>query len=70
MGVEADVANEFISAKVGDGASMEPPAGDTPTDPATTEEAPVKVRTNLNETVFFFPDLRTDEEGNVIIKLH
>ena len=68
MGVEADVANEFISAKVGDGASMEPPAGDTPTDPATTEEAPVKVRTNLNETVFFFPDLRTDEEGNVIIK--
>ncbi|MCP4439877.1 MAG: alpha-2-macroglobulin [Aureispira sp.] len=28
----------------------------------------VKVRTNLNETVFFYPDLMTDEEGNVIIK--
>lgn len=27
----------------------------------------VKVRTNLNETVFFFPELRTDEEGNVLI---
>ncbi len=28
----------------------------------------VKVRTNLNETVFFFPDLMTDADGNVIIK--
>ncbi|MCP4441905.1 MAG: alpha-2-macroglobulin [Aureispira sp.] len=28
----------------------------------------VKVRTNLNETVFFMPDLMTDAEGNVIIK--
>lgn len=26
------------------------------------------VRTNLKETVFFLPDLETDEEGNVIIK--
>ncbi|MEM8907656.1 MAG: alpha-2-macroglobulin family protein, partial [Bacteroidota bacterium] len=28
----------------------------------------VKVRTNLKETVFFFPNLQTDEAGNVIIK--
>ena len=28
----------------------------------------VKVRTNLNETVFFYPDLMTDEKGNIIIK--
>jgi uncharacterized protein YfaS (alpha-2-macroglobulin family) len=28
----------------------------------------VKVRTNLNETAFFFPQLRTDSEGNVIFK--
>jgi len=28
----------------------------------------VKVRTNLNETVFFKPNLQTDAEGNVIIK--
>jgi uncharacterized protein YfaS (alpha-2-macroglobulin family) len=26
------------------------------------------VRTNLKETVFFYPDLRTDAEGNVIVK--
>ncbi len=30
--------------------------------------APVKVRTNLNETVFFFPHLMTDSEGNILIK--
>ena len=28
----------------------------------------VKIRTNLNETVFFFPELMTDMEGNVIVK--
>ena len=29
---------------------------------------PTKVRTNLNETVFFLPNLMTDNEGNIIIK--
>ncbi len=29
---------------------------------------PVKVRTNLNETVFFFPNLMTDANGNIILK--
>jgi 5-hydroxyisourate hydrolase-like protein (transthyretin family) len=29
---------------------------------------PIKVRTNLNETVFFLPNLQTDAEGNVVIK--
>lgn len=29
---------------------------------------PQSIRTNLNETVFFFPELMTDPEGNVIIK--
>ncbi|MFN8255114.1 MAG: alpha-2-macroglobulin family protein [Bacteroidales bacterium] len=28
----------------------------------------VKVRTNFNETAFFYPNLQTDEEGNVIVK--
>jgi Bacterial Alpha-2-macroglobulin MG10 domain/Alpha-2-macroglobulin family/MG2 domain len=28
----------------------------------------VKIRSNLNETVFFYPNLMTDEEGNVVIK--
>lgn len=29
--------------------------------------APVEIRSNLNETVFFMPELRTDAEGNVVI---
>ncbi len=28
----------------------------------------VKVRTNLNETVFFFPQMSTDKDGNIILK--
>lgn len=27
----------------------------------------VKVRTNMSETAFFFPDLKTDSEGNIIL---
>ena len=29
---------------------------------------PAPIRTNLQETVFFFPELRTDADGNVIVK--
>ncbi len=29
------------------------------------EIVPVKARTNFNETAFFYPDLRTDKDGNV-----
>ena len=36
--------------------------------PTETDFSNVKVRTNLNETVFFFPELQTDAEGSVIIK--
>jgi hypothetical protein len=38
-----------------------------PAKPAT-DLSQVKVRTNLNETVFFYPHLMTDAEGNVVIK--
>ncbi len=41
-----------------------------PTEPETPEAeepAPVQVRTNLDETVFFLPELRTDTEGNILI---
>lgn len=35
---------------------------------AETPKPPPSIRKNLNETVFFFPDLRTDADGNVILK--
>lgn len=30
--------------------------------------APIQIRKDLDETVFFFPELYTDEEGNVLLK--
>ncbi|ULT42317.1 hypothetical protein KRR40_01390 [Niabella defluvii] len=33
--------------------------------PATTDNSAAPVRTNFNETAFFFPDLKTDKEGNI-----
>jgi uncharacterized protein YfaS (alpha-2-macroglobulin family) len=38
--------------------------GDTKT---TSNEQPILVRKNLKETVFFFPELKTDAEGNIIL---
>ena len=39
-----------------------------PTDESDADFSDVKVRANLNETVFFMPELMTDENGDVIIK--
>lgn len=51
---------------------------DAPTSPTAQEErrisdeadapAELQIRSNLNETVFFFPDLKTDQAGNLILK--
>ena len=35
--------------------------------PSKENFSEVKIRKNFNETAFFFPDLKTDENGNVII---
>lgn len=47
------------------GKATNPPAEKTE---STEQTKPIKVRTNLKETVFFMPDLKTDADGNVIIK--
>lgn len=39
-----------------------------PEAPKPTNGPPAALRRNLNETVFFFPELRTDAEGNIILK--
>lgn len=44
---------------------------ETNNEPKTKEQKPAaeaSIRRNLNETVFFFPELRTDADGNVILK--
>ncbi|MEM9849238.1 MAG: alpha-2-macroglobulin family protein, partial [Bacteroidota bacterium] len=34
----------------------------------TNDFSNIQVRTNLNETVFFMPELKTDKDGNIILK--
>lgn len=44
---------------------------ETSNEPKAKEQKPAaeaSIRRNLNETVFFFPELRTDADGNVILK--
>ncbi|MCB0588343.1 MAG: alpha-2-macroglobulin, partial [Phaeodactylibacter sp.] len=57
-------------AKMADSAEMvAPPPSPEPGHGQQSETAPAPpVRRNLKETVFFFPELRTDKEGNVIIR--
>jgi uncharacterized protein YfaS (alpha-2-macroglobulin family) len=56
-----------ISAIAADTAGLSPE--DDATESAAGEgDTPPQIRTNLKETVFFFPDLKTDKDGNVIIQ--
>lgn len=57
----APQADEFMGAAVADSAVPAPK-------PAPQEAPPAPIRTNLNETVFFFPEMRTDADGNVVLK--
>lgn len=53
------------SVDVDSGASLNPEAN--PDHTAAKNTAP-PIRSNLEETVFFYPDLKTDAEGNVYVK--
>ncbi|MEZ4961346.1 MAG: alpha-2-macroglobulin family protein [Saprospiraceae bacterium] len=68
----ADMAYAKEEAVVANGAvpteSQAGSGGDAPLKKPETDLSQVQVRTNLNETVFFFPHLMTDAEGNVVIK--
>ncbi len=66
---------EVDGAAMADGAVAEskalPPSEEPPVEPPGYEKAPptpAPIRRNLNETVFFFPQLRTDAEGNVVLQ--
>jgi hypothetical protein len=45
--------------------SLDDQGATVPLPPGSTGD--IKARTNLNETAFFFPQLQTDEQGNIII---
>ena len=56
-GVEGDLRNKNANEPM-------PPS---PDDDAQAESQAAPIRTNLNETAFFFPQLQTNEEGEIIL---
>lgn len=64
--VEDSFGNDMGEYKPDDEVKDKKPASPSQLENKTAESAPA-FRTNLNETAFFFPDLETDEEGNIII---
>lgn len=57
-----------VSAVLANGGQEQKPQAESGSQTPEKIETPPQIRTNLKETVFFFPDLMTDYEGNVIIK--
>ncbi|MGB0983177.1 MAG: alpha-2-macroglobulin family protein [Saprospiraceae bacterium] len=59
--------DEMVLSDVNNGAFEPVEESKKPSNAPKEDVSDVKVRTNLNETVFFKPELKTDEEGNLII---
>jgi uncharacterized protein YfaS (alpha-2-macroglobulin family) len=51
----------------GDNAGIFSPASTTLENPNGNDLTTVEARSNFNETAFFYPQLKTDEDGNIII---
>eukprot|EP00903_Cladosiphon_okamuranus_P000076 g76.t1 len=54
-----------VESAAEDSASVSPPKEQGG---AEEQAPPVKIRTNLAETAFFFPEIATDEEGRVVLR--
>lgn len=57
-----------LSIVTSDPGNAKPKSKEEEDDDSVSDFSDVKVRTNLNETVFFMPELMTDQNGDVIIK--
>lgn len=64
--VENEDFAESFAFSADDTSGPVPPA--PPEEEKAAESVAPPIRTNLDETVFFMPDLMTDSEGNIIIK--
>ena len=62
--VTAGKVSDILQDNVAGGVVRFIPPGEA--EPAPPPPAPI--RRNLNETVFFFPELRTDNDGNIVLK--
>ncbi len=61
----SDFMEESVDFETGESAVKER-AAETPA-PTNAPEEPVAVRTNFAETAFFYPHLKTDADGNVLV---
>ncbi len=72
--MDMEVATESLQMAGGGSVSFDsgvPPPPPPPTGQAESKPQaapPAQIRRNLNETVFFFPEMRTDAQGNIILK--
>ncbi|HHM21457.1 MAG TPA: hypothetical protein ENJ20_05480, partial [Bacteroidetes bacterium] len=65
----AGYKNKKVSAVLPADGQLPPPKKKTEAKPSPpTAGGDLPIRTNLDETVFFFPHLMTDDEGNILIK--
>lgn len=64
--MKEEIADNNPQYKAGDVAK--PQAAGKPTDEPKEDFSSVKVRTNFNETAFFYPQLMTNENGEIIVK--
>jgi uncharacterized protein YfaS (alpha-2-macroglobulin family) len=62
--IQAAPAADMVSG----GRDISNGSGNAPANPAKPAAPPPALRRNLKETVFFFPEIRTDADGNVLLK--
>jgi len=62
----ADLPQKTVNATAAQTAGLSSESDDN--DGGNTDFSQIKVRTNLDETVFFMPNLMTDKDGNVLLK--
>ncbi|MFN8712294.1 MAG: alpha-2-macroglobulin family protein [Bacteroidota bacterium] len=67
LGRREDVNGNTVAEQLTEGKPEEPKSGEEEAK-ETGGLTQVKARTNLGETAFFFPQLETDAEGNVVLK--
>ncbi len=67
-GAANNIVEETEAVMESEQANLEPAPSPAPTNSDEGGLDDVAIRTNLNETVFFFPELKTDKDGNLLIQ--
>ncbi len=67
-GAAKDKENNFESGLTAKSAGVVVTSVETPIPPKTTEPIVPQIRKDFNETAFFFPQLATNENGEIVIK--